>query len=347
MPLIASVLFIGALAQESKTFQSKDLGLIFQHPAAWTIKKAKYSTDMSFPVSDGSIASIQVFNIQFRQEKSMWQQLQREVSEQLRRRVSQQWEEQILGVPLLLTRVEYSDGDKEVSTLVGLLYTATKEKLNFRVTCTAGTVQETENAWRQALVTLRTVDGEMPIPEDPTKPLPNPDKNSSGQTITRLTPEDLNGGPVRTKNVQRIAKLGRQIDVYLPDGWTLVSKDDKVLLSTEKLQSTVELSVTSGGRPQVASVLGDANGSSFDRFKLVSMREDPTPGVRKSGQYVASTLRIGPGAKEGTAIAWHIVGTGGSVVWRIDYAATSEAAYKSDKKLIERLSDYTAVEIAP
>jgi hypothetical protein len=170
--------------------------------------------------------------------------------------------------------------------------------------------------------------------------------NSSGQTITRLTPDDIDGGPVRTKNVHRFERLGRQINGFFPEGWVLESKEDKLLLGIEKLHGTVVLSVTSGGRPQVAGVLSSANGSSFDRFKLVSMREDAIPAVRKSGSYVASTLRIGPSVTEGTAVAWHIVGTGGSIVWRIDYSATSEAAFKDDKKLIERLIEYTAVEIS-
>lgn len=347
MPLIASALIFGALGQESKTFQDKELGLIFQHPAAWTVKKQKYSTDLSFQASDGSTAVVQVFKMQFRQEKSIWQRLQRDITEQMGRRVSRQWEEQILGVPLLLTRIDYSEGDKEVSTLVGLLYTATKEKMNFRVTCTAGTVQETESAWRESLVTLRTVDGELPIPEDPTKPLPNPAKTSSGQSITRLTPGDQNGGPVRTKNVQRITKLGQQLNVFLPDGWTIEAIEDKVVLKIEKLQGTVELHATSGGRQQVQSVLAAANNASFERFKLVTMRDDPVPGVQRSGSYVACTLRVGQGAQGGFAVAWHIVGTGGSVVWRLEYSTASEDAYKADRKLIERLIDYTAVEIAP
>ncbi len=347
MSLIVSAVIFGALAQEPKTFQDKELGLTFQHPASWTVKKGKFSTDLSFSMSDGSITSVQVFNIQFRQEKSVWQQLQRDVSEQMRRRVSRQWEEQILGVPLLLTRVDYSDGDREVSALVGLLYTATKQKLNFRVTSTSGTVQDSETAWRQALMTLRTVNGEMPVPEDPTKPLPNPDKTSGGQSITRLTPDDMNGGPVRTKNVHRIARLGLQLNVFLPDGWSVQAPEETISLTIEKLQGSVELSITSGARQQVAGVLANANSSSFERFKLVSLRDDPVPGVKRSGSYVASTLRIGPGAKDGVAVAWHFAGTSGSVVWRIDYFASSEAAYKADKKVIDRLIDLAAVEIAP
>lgn len=344
MSVIAATVLL-ALSQETKTFRDKDLGLIFQYPANWEVKKEKYSTNFEFTAADGSTSQIQVFKTQFRQEKATWQQLQREVSEQMRRRVTRQWEEQILGVPLLLTTIEYSDGEAQRSTFVGLLYTATQEKLNFRVNSTAGTAQQAEDAWRGALMTLRTISGELPVPEDPTKPLPNPDTTDSGRPITRLTPDDT-GDPVRTKNVTRLEKLGQQLDLYLPDGWALKTEDERIWLTSEKLVGSVEFTVTSGGRVQIPAALKAANDSTFDLYKLVTLREDPVPSVLRSGSFVARTLRVGPGMEGGEVVVLHAVGTTGSVIWRLSYKTDSEAKYKQDRKLLDRLIDYTAVEIA-
>lgn len=347
--MFACLLAYGVLsgAQGTKSFRDEDLGLIFQYPASWASKKDKYSTTFTFPTADGASAQLQIFKLQFRQEKPVFQQLQREVADQMKRRVSRQWEEQVLGVPLLLTRIEFAEGGKEMSTLVGLFYTATREKLNFRLTSTAGTVQEAENAWRGTLNSLRTVNDELPVPEDPTKPLPNPDKTPDGKPITRLTPDTPNGEPVRTKNVHRLERLGQKLDLYLPEGWTLEPVEERTLLRHEKLVGTVELSFTSGGRQQTGEVLQEAANESFEKFGLVSLRDDPVPGVRKSGTYVASTLRVGKSAQGSELVLWHIVGAGGSVMWRLDYSAGSQSDYKADRKLIERLMDYTAVEIAP
>jgi hypothetical protein len=347
MAMIVGLVVAGILSQEVKTYRDPASGLAFGYPTSWEFKRSKHSADFTFPMTDGSTATLQIFNIQFRQDKGLWQQLQRDVADQMRRRVNQQWEEQILGVPLLLTRVDFNDGEKEMSTLVGLLYTATKEKMNFRVTSTAGTAQASEDAWRQTLMSLRTLDGELPVPEDPTKPLPNPDKTASGQSITRLTPEGANGDPARTKNVHRLSSLGLQLNVFLPEGWSLESADDTIAVQNEKLLGTARLSLSAGSRSQVQGVLNDANNSSFDRFKLVTLRDDPRPAVKKSGSFVASTLRVGPGMAAATAVAWHIVGTHGSVVWRIDYFTDSEESLKADRKLIEKLIEFAAVEIAP
>jgi hypothetical protein len=348
MSALACVVAVGALslAQETKTFRDEALGLAFQHPTAWTIKKEKYSTDFRFTLGDGSEATVQVFRTAFRQEAETWQQLQREVTAQLNRQMVRQWEETILGVPLLLSKIEYNDGSKGMSILVGLLYTRTVDKLNFRVNSTAGGAQGAEEAWRGALMTLRTISGELPLPEDPTLASTTGSQGSSGQKFTTLKPDGGNSEPTRTKNSVRIAKLGNQLDVFLPDGWTLEEREDKTWLKSEKLRGTVEISFTSGSRANVPIVLKAANNSTFDRFKVVSLRDETGPGVAKSGSLVASTLRVGSDADNKEVIVWHAVGTLGTIVWRLDYTCSTSADLKSDQKAIERLRELLAVEIA-
>ena len=348
MSVLACVVAVGALsmAQDTKTFRDEALGLTFQHPAAWTIKKERYSTDFRFKLGDGSEATVQVFRTAFRQEAETWQTLQREVTLQLNRQMVRQWEETILGVPLLLSEIGYDDGSKSMSILVGLLYTRTAEKLNFRLNSTAGASQEAEDTWRGALMTLRTTSGELPLPEDPTLAPTTGSQGSGGQKITTLRPDGSDAAPVRTKNFVKIAKLGNQLDVYMPDGWTLEERDDKLWLVLEKLQGSVELSLSSGSRTSVPVALRAANSSSFGRFKVVSLRDDTEPTVAKSGSTVASTLRVGIDAEKKEVVIWHAVGTLGTIVWRLDYTSASSSDLKADQKSIERLRDLLAVEIA-
>ena len=49
--------------------------------------------------------------------------------------------------------------------LVGLLYVAREQKMTFRLTSSIGAADDAEKSWRNALITLRTVSGNLPIPE--------------------------------------------------------------------------------------------------------------------------------------------------------------------------------------
>ena len=348
MSLIASVIVVGVLggAQQAKTFRDDDLGLIFQHPASWTLKKQKYSTDLEIPLSDGSKAVVQIFRTSFRQGKDVWQGLQKEVTLQMARHMTRQWEETILGVPLLLSRIDYTEGAQEMSIFVGLLYTATDNKLNFRVNSSAKTAQEAEDAWRAVLLSLRTTNGELPMAEDPNRNGGSQTTGSGGQRITALKPDAKTNIPVRTKNVAHVSALGNAINVYMPDGWTLKVDGDATVIANEKLKGTVQIKFSAGGRSQLASVLNEASESALTRFSIVALRTDQTPTVMKSGSLVASTLRTGKDEKGAEACVWHIVGTLGTIVWQIDYSSSSATALESDRKAMEKLRDYLAVEIA-
>lgn len=347
MTTLAAFVILGAIpaAQETKAYRDDVLGLIIRHPVAWSVKKRKYDTLFEFVLEDGSKASVQLFRTNFRQKATRWQELQKQVSEQMGRRVSRQWVEQILGVPLLLTRIEYTKQEIDRIVLVGLLYTATSQKMNFRVDSPAGGAAEAEKAWRASLMSLRTTNGELPIPEDPTKPLPDPQETVEGQTVSTLRPKERLGPPVRTDNVARLAMLGRQMNVFMPVGWSLEKKDEKMSLRHDKLKGSVQMSVQVGGKGQLPDVLRSVAKRTFERFSLVMLRDEPRGAMTKAGVFVVSSLRVGESATGSELCVWHTVGTGDALIWRIVYESNSEAHYRSDRKMIRELGQLLAVEI--
>ncbi|MCH8980378.1 MAG: hypothetical protein IH945_14230 [Armatimonadetes bacterium] len=347
MTTLAAFAILGALpsAQETKVYRDDVLGLIIQHPVAWSVKKRKYDTLFEFDLADGGKASVQLFRTFFRKDAERWQELQKEVSEQMGRRMARQWTEHILGVPLLLSRIQYTKDEEDRTVLVGLLYTATKEKMNFRVNSAAEGADEAERAWRTALMSLRTTSGELPVAEDPTKPLPDPEETVKGQTVTTFRAQQPPRVPVRTTNVAHLAKLGRQMNVFMPNGWSLETDEDTTSLKHDRLKGSVRMSVQVGGRNQLPEVLRSAVKGSFERFALVVLRDDPRGALTKAGAFVVSSLRVGESETGSELCVWYTFGAGDALIWRIDYESSSKADYRSDRRMIRELGQLLAVEI--
>lgn len=346
--MLAPIVVLGLMGtwQDARTYRSDALGLYFEYPSTWKLKKDKYSDNLEIAMADGSIATVQVFRTNFRQEAKVWQDLQREVAVQMARTVVRQWEETILGVPLLMTRLDFNEGGVERRTLVGLLYTATREKLNIRLTANNGVADEAERQWRSTMLTLRTTSGELPVREDPAKPIVDPTRTPEGKRVTILRAESETSKAVRSKNTTDLDVLGQRVRVHMPDGWDVEKKNDGFALVNGRLKGDVWLAFAPGGRAQVASALGDAAGGSFNRFSVVSLRDETPVKRQKSGMYVGATLRVGSNAEKAPLVVWHIAGTNDTLMFKVDYTATSESNWKSDRRLIERLIDLLSIEMS-
>ena len=345
--MLAPLVLFGLIGTppEAKTYRSDDLGLVFDYPADWKLKKDKYSDNLEFPMADGSTATVQIFKTDFRQPEKVWQDLQRDVATQMNRNVTRQWDETILGVPMLMTSISYDEGGVQKRTLVGLLYTATKKKLNFRLSSNGGVADEAESKWRKALLTLRTTSGEMPVKEDPSKPLVDPTKTPEGRPIVVLRPENETSKAVRTKNSEVISVLGQNVRLYMPDGWKVEGKDGKFTLTNDKVAGQTTLEIAPGGRTEAATALHAASAESFDEFSIVDLRDETAMTRQKSGLYVGATLRVGTDAKKAPLVTWDIVGTNETLLFMIDYSVGSEHDFKQSRKNVEALIDLFALEI--
>ncbi len=347
MTILAAVLAGAMVApvQETKEFRHKELGLIFQHPVEWQVEKKKYQTDFYFEVGEGEPAKVSVHAMDFREDASKWQEFQAQVVTDMKRTVDQQWEETILGVPLLLTRSSFEINGGQQTHVNGLLYSATKAKLNFRIESSSQASSQAEEEWRKVLLSLRTVSGKMPQPENPTVPLPEDDLSVEPPSRTTLSSEKEEAKIERGELRHEVAGLGRTIVVLTNPGWKVEKTGDSDFLKHEDLKGSLKLSFVAGSPTQATARLRQASSSTLDRFSVVSLRKDEKPKSAASGAVVTSSIRKGQDADEQDLVVWHIIGAGEVVMYSLTYESSDFDALKADQKLINALIKTMFVEV--
>lgn len=232
MPLLTTLALCLALGtpqdtpkpEKTKTYKEAEADLLFDYPASWQLRKDKYASIFEFSVNNQQV-QIRILKTAGRYPASHWQESVKMVEETKGSEVLQQWEEDLLGVPLLMSKFREQSGAQKSIVLVGMLYTKTVQKVSFRVISPESVAEEAEKAWRGALVTIRTVSGDLPVKEDPssTAPVPTTEvKPATGPTKTVVI-KAKNGregkvfqGPVRAE-----ADKDRGLYAYLPEGWQL------------------------------------------------------------------------------------------------------------------------------
>ncbi|MCH7902976.1 MAG: hypothetical protein IH944_00240 [Armatimonadetes bacterium] len=338
MTLVATLIGIASLAgmQETVEYRDKDLDIILRHPKEWRVDRKRLFTQFRIPLSDGTTGIVELYAVEFRQSASDWQAMQKKVQEDIGRIVERQWQEEILGVPLLLTRIRSSTPNGDQITIAGLLYSATAKKMNFRVIAPVESADEADQAWRSLLLTLRTISGKLPLPEDPTKPLPS---EGSGSDTTVSTYSATTGPPkvpVRGEQVLTVDALETKITLWLPRDWSVGQDGDRRWIEIDGLKGKIELEFQAGGRAQALTRVRRATINDLKRFKIVRLRDEPKGAYKPSGAYVVSSLRIGE-TDSGELCLWTIVGAGSTVIYKLRYESTSLADYKDDRKVIEKL----------
>lgn len=344
MLITAATIFLSQTQQAvaTKPYRDKNLDLTFERPADWQYKKGKYGEEFIIQARDGSAAVVQIFKTKFRQPTEKWQELQAEVAKQMNRKVSRQWEEQILGVPLLLTKIDFKDAGADNSTVVGLLYTATEEKLNFRVNAPTIVIDEVEEAWRTALMSLRTLSGEMPRRDDPTRPLISNTKNERGQRIDRLRAETF-ADRAKAPNAATIFALGRNVAVTLPKGWTVEQNGDEAILRSPLVTKEIALIVLPGGMAQAEASLNEANVQTIDLYGKVTLRNESVWVFNKVGAQTITSLRLGTDTQGKPLNIVTVVGTKESLIWQFQYVLPSDETYSREKSAIDELVLYLAL----
>lgn len=180
---------VQASPKDMQTWVDKTLGLAMQLPKAWQIKKGKDMTQILVPL--GTVKArglIEVFPTQYRESQESWQLVQKTVNDNMHREIEKQWTEEILGTPILMTRLRYDLNGDPTMTLIGLMYSRYENKLHFRLTAPAAYYDNVETQWRNCLLSLHTLSGELPNVEDPNQPKadPPPKKPEDGPKVIVL-----------------------------------------------------------------------------------------------------------------------------------------------------------------
>jgi len=361
--LAVMVALLGHQAQDAQapklvTFNDPRLGLLFDHPPTWlevknkkghaASKSEKGITVMSLPTTGSTTgATLEIFHAKFASTPEIWQTVQLRSNEQLHRKVERQWQQDILGVPLLLTRISYTDKTVPVTAVTGLLYTRTHDKLLFRLLGPTSDFDNVQYAFTTAMQTLRTVDGKMPVEEDPDHPLPAAKK--SDPLPSARVPIGTDAKPkkaVIAVNVAKVVVSTKNLAFHYPDGWTVVSNTGTtIILKSDEATAPVTFTLSSSLDSDTASsTLLNATVQDLGLFDTVSLRLDSPTLENQAGCTISRVWRIGKDAK-GVLYTLDASGQQGDYYFIASFKGTSKSDSDDDRKAIQDLLN--AVSIVP
>jgi hypothetical protein len=363
-----------APAVTSKTYSDYEIGMAFDYPSNWVMvadpkpgkgnpidaiigKKSKKNKKLAngkqahgeglFYVPAGTrTANFEVYSALWSDTPDLWETVQADANKQLNRQVVKQWREEILGVPLLLTKIAYDDAAGHEVGLVGLVYSRTPYKMAFRLTCDDENYDAAEYSIRQTLQSLRTLDGGLPQPEDPNHPL---DKTAYTSVVNKPRAEVvITGHRPDPKHVKKgtvslsQTVSGKNYVLTMPDGWTsTVATDGTITLHSAAVSGdvVVNLATTLDADPPQGVIIRNS-GKSLDLFTKVDARNENIDQLTTGGATTDTVWRTGTGAK-GALFTCDSVGSTNEAYWILRYqldGTITPAAKKALEALIDGLS---------
>jgi len=354
--LTATAAWLLAAPPAQKIFIDQASGFQFIHPAAWKVKQSKLKTVFEIPVGkDPKAGRMEVLSTAFHEPLENWNTYQREAVEIGKRRMDRQWQEEILGVPLLLTQSTGPVKSGEETSLTGLLYSMTDQKMFFRLSSSAALFPEVEKQWREAILSLRTTNGELPKPENPDRPKPvktrgkkpDPGKTISAPVDTRPKPPakidvikplwDSNIKGAKPDVIIEASAGGSSLNLGLPSGWAAKVDGEKFILSHPKVKGKVILEVLALlDSPDPMGKLEAAANGDIANFDKVTKRVDAKPVRSQAGVKLTSIVRSGVSGPD-QAVATYAIGESQNYYWLGTYHAKGEALNKAEATEVDRL----------
>lgn len=337
----------GATTPGTQVFTSRPSGLVFDHPADWKLQKNRLGWVGAIPVSTSGTARLEIYESEYRQSVERWQESQRTINETLKRPIERQWQEEVLGVPMLMTRIRYTENGADTTALVALIYTATPRKLNFRLSASSDQFAVAEQLWREALLTLRTTSGQLPQTEDPSKPPsarvtppPAPVEDRRPPVVLTSEPDRRRVAPVATP-----ARAGnRDWTLQVPNGWTVTPGSGGFTLTHPNLVGSVRVEVNSElDSPPAPEGLAVAMGKTLGEFSGPIQRRDQPRRVNQAGAQVREATRTGKSASGDRFERW-ATGARGGAYWLMTYVATESTVWNASQRLLTELVRAASVE---
>ena len=342
------------------TFNDTHLGLLFDHPPTWVVEKHKKShttskseqgvTVMTLPTaSSPNGATLEIFHARFASTPDIWQTVQERSNEQLNRTIDRQWQQDILGVPLLLTRISYTDKGASTTTLTGLLYTRTHEKLLFRLTGPTPDFDNVQYAFTTAMQTLRTVDGVMPVEEDPDHPLPAAKKGDPLPAPRIPIMQDVKPPkPYMAPNTLKLVISARPVVFRYPNDWEVEKTAGNVVtFKGDDLSAPVTLTFQSDlDSDTPANTLMTLTSQDLSLFDSVTLRLDTPSAANRAGCSISTVWRTGKTAK-GHLYTFQATAQEGDFYVVADFHGTDEDSAKDDKKTLEKFLSMVSLQAKP
>jgi hypothetical protein len=341
---LALAVLLSAPSPQDVTYDNPELGFSMKHPATWQVSTKKGDSRILIPIADSKEhAILEIFSALYRSDPEIWQTTQLRVNEQLKRTVHRQWQEEFMGVPLLLTKISYEDRGEPKVALIGLLYTATPRKMNFRLTSAAGVYDTVEYEVRSALQTLRTIDGSLPTAENPNRTV------DTAQTTRPPVITRIDGGPLPPKEIHKgevaveATAAGRPVVLRMPAPWGAVADGEWFVLRHPDLKGALRVDVASvlDSDPAIRGLFKASTGS-LDLFEKVARRDENRPVQNRAGAQTSAIWRTGA-SSTGPLTTCDAAGWLGDFYWLLEYRLAGEAG-PEDRKLVEALIDGMSVE---
>jgi len=338
------------------TFTEPFVGFQFNYPKAWTITKTKrkenWRSVFAIPLEGTSeTAQLEVDRTEFHSSTDLWQTIQVRANEQLHRQVVRQWSQEVLGVSMLFSRIDYTDHGTPTSAVLGLFYTRTNEKLLLRLTSPTTSFDKVYSDFNRVLETLRQTDGKLPEEDDPNVELVVDKKLEKAPVEPHALSSTTTGKKTKVKappvTVDIVVSL-KKVMLRMPLGWTAEKIKGNTLDLREATLSAplhVQLFSILDSDPAMAA-LTKLSASHLDDFDKVATREDSNPTANQAGCTVASVWRLGSNAK-GQIVTCDAMGSNGNYYLLFSYRQTDRTQYKPDRKLIDLLLKQINLESAP
>lgn len=359
---------------DTTTFTDAALGLSFSHPTTWTTvatpvpvqpkgkgnrfklprgkkndgpKPPAAVVTFRIPGKDGNgLSELTITPASFSDAPEKWQQIQADANKNLNRDVERQWQQEILGVPLLLTRIAYSQDGKPTTVLTGLLYNAAPYKLLFRLTGPTGGFDDAQFQFTQAMESLRTTTDTLPTVQEPGKPIAPPVEQTPDAKHTLFIPPKKAPKPAPLTLPVSIGE--RKMLLRVPLEWKVDKVEgDSVTLRHPDLKEPVQVRLYAAATaPRPTEALTAAANETLKLFTTVELRED-TPGTpNNAGNPVLAIWRRGTAAS-GPLATLDAVAVAGDYYAILSFRPTPGEPLNRERKTVQTMLDALGLEPAP
>lgn len=224
VPAVSSTGQGAVAAPDFAVYRDSAINLEFRHPRTWVVLKQDSNkrrndgeTNFRITLNGGGEATLVVLRNRFGGSIEEWQEFLAKAAKSQKREIVRQWQQELMGSPMLLTRIKYDRQDVPMTELAGLFFNGSSTKLQFRLTSTAADSDKAEFEITQALETLKIADEKAKATGTPTAPgaptAPEPDQ------VLDLTK------PTRPKEyaplAQELTISNRKIGFRYPKPWTV------------------------------------------------------------------------------------------------------------------------------
>ncbi|MFM9874596.1 MAG: hypothetical protein ACKVQS_14165 [Fimbriimonadaceae bacterium] len=320
-----------------KVYSNATTDIKLKYPSNWNLKKEKYADELRFKV-DGKEVYVELMGIEMNFPSQHWQDVTREINTNNDRAVLRQWEEELLGVPLLLTKVR-DIGKAEVEiAITGLVLSNRSQKMLFRLHSPESVASSAEEQWNKVLLTADTISGKLP-----SETIATQSGGDGGTATVATTPgkvqviEPKTGGPkaIKRGSVRTMLDENRGTFLYVSEGWTL--NDDVISNGAMRLQFGTGIGDERVARGAWLKECGAALG----RLTKVGNRVEPELKFRESGFYGTFLERRGTTA-DGEEVQWVAYGSQSGYYFTLSWSGTA-LEFKSSKDARDELFEHLAI----